>query len=119
VSPATSSEFEEIMSEVSSHLTATISRSADLHPTPSAHAAILRRRIPLTSPATMRFCEGLAATPPLEMIRISSGSLYVAVGGDLRRRLGHPTRTKVSSGSDIANSYMHHGLSSGGPALRL
>src|SRR5262249_1502355 len=57
-------------------------------------------------------CEELTAAPLL-MIRISSASLYVAVGGDLRRRLGQPHRTKVSSGSDIANSYMPHGLFSG------
>jgi hypothetical protein len=31
----------------------------------------------------------------------------------LRKRLGQPTRTNVSSGSDTANSYMPHGLSSG------
>src|SRR5262249_25486674 len=32
---------------------------------------------------------------------------------DLRRRIGQPTRTNVSSGSDIANSYVPHGFSSG------
>jgi len=33
--------------------------------------------------------------------------------GSARRRVGQPIRTSVSSGSDIANSYIPHGLSSG------
>jgi hypothetical protein len=48
-------------------------------------------------------------TAELPQVRTNYGRPYAAVGGDLRRRLGQPTRTNVSSGSDIANSYMPTG----------
>ena len=43
----------------------------------------------------------------------NSGHHIRSVAEGLRKRLGQPTRTDVSSGSEIANSYVPHGLSSG------
>jgi hypothetical protein len=42
-----------------------------------------------------------------------SGHQTSLVGDDLRSRLGQPTRTNVSSGSETANSYVPHGFSFG------
>src|SRR5262245_53577305 len=59
--------------------------------------------------------KGMSAFPPKAHAfpSLTSGRQAPLVGKDLRRWLGQPTRTNVSSGSAIANSYVPHGLSSG------